>query len=275
MPPAPDKTAGTPGATGNDPAMNAGAMHMRRWLPLAAIAGLLTLAWSMGWFDYVSLSALIMHRETLAAFVAGHRLSGVLLYMLLYAALVAISFPGASLLTIAAGFLFGGLPGGAATIVAATAGACVIFLIARSSFGDYLQRNAGPFIRRMVDGFREDSFQYLLTLRLTPVFPFWVINIVPAVLGMRLAPYALATFIGIIPGTLAYAYLGAGLDSIIAAQEAADPGCAAAGSCAIDPSALVTREIVLAMAGLALISILPLAVRKWRQHITGRKAGSA
>lgn len=218
----------------------------------------------MGWFDFISLSSLIMHREAIGAFIGENFILGIGLYILLYAALVAISFPGASLLTIAAGFLFGGIVGAAATVIGATAGAAVIFLIARTSFGDALEKKAGRFVDKMRRGFQKDSFFYLLTLRLTPIFPFWVINIVPALLNMRLLPYTLATFLGIIPGSLAYAYIGAGLDSVIMAQERANPGCAAAGTCEIDPGALVTTEVLIAMGGLAFIAILPVIVKKLR-----------
>ena len=116
----------------------------------------------------------------------------------------------------------------------------------------------------MIAGFQKDQFQYLLTLRLTPIFPFWVVNIVPALLNMKLGSYALATMIGIIPGTFAFAYIGAGLDSVIAAQEKANPGCAVAGTCSIDIGALVTTDLLIALAGLAALSALPFIIKKIR-----------
>lgn len=241
-----------------------GTSTVKRWAPLMVIATVLGVAWLNGWFDYVSLSSLIMYRETLQAFVSENLIVAVGSYVLLYAALVAISFPGASLLTIAAGFLFGGVIGAILTVVGATTGAVIIFEIAKSSFGKTLERKTGRFVGKLRKGFQDDAFLYLLALRLTPVFPFWVMNIVPALLGMRVAPYALATFLGIIPGTFAYAYIGAGLDSVILAQEEANPGCAAAGTCQIDPGSLVTTEILIAMAGLGMISLLPVVVRKVR-----------
>lgn len=237
----------------------------RRWAAPAIVALLLAGAWLGGLFDFFSLSSLIMHRETLHAFVTSNLLLGLLGYVAVYAGLVAVSFPGASLLTIMAGFLFGGLIGGLATVIAATLGAAIIFEIARTSLGKAMEARTGRFMERMRAGFREDGFFYLLTLRLTPVFPFWVINIVPAFLGMRLWPYVLATFIGIIPGTLAYSYIGSGLDSVILAQEAANPGCAANGTCSIDLGALITTDVLIAMAGLGLISLLPVIIRRLRK----------
>lgn len=250
-----------------DTSKRASGLTMRRIAPVAVIAALFVVAWLSGLFEYFTLSSLIRNRAALEEFVAANFLPALAGYFLIYVALVAISFPGASLLTIAAGLVFGGIVGGLVTVVAATAGACVIFLIARSSMGDFLHDKAGPFVARMIDGFNRDGFNYLLTIRLTPIFPFWVVNIVPALLNMRLGPFALATFLGIIPGTFAYAYVGAGFASVIAAQEAANPGCAQAGTCQIDPASLVTTEIIIAMVGLAAISLIPVIVKRLR----GRK----
>ncbi len=236
----------------------------KRCLPFVIIGALLLFAWNRGWLDYFTVSHLIAHREYLGQLVSAHYPVTVVSFIAIYAILVGVSFPGASYLTIMGGLLFGGILGGFLSVIGATAGAVIIFLVARSSFGDFLQARAGPFVARMVDGFNKDAFQYLLTIRLTPVFPFWVVNIVPALLNMRLGPYTLATFLGIIPGGLAYAYIGAGLDSIIMAQEKANPGCADAGTCSIDVKALVTKEIIIALAALAVISILPLVIRKLR-----------
>lgn len=237
-----------------------------RWrlVPVALVFLALFVAWRAGWLDLVSLSSLIRHRAMLASYVEAHPALSYLACFATYAVLVAVSFPGASLLTIISGFLFGGILGGSVSVLAATTGAVAIFLIARSSFGDLFQRRAGPFLSRMVDGFNRDAFNYLLFLRLTPVFPFWVVNIVPGLLNMKLVPYALATALGIIPATYAYAYVGAGLDSLIAAQERANPGCAQAGNCEIDPAALVTPQILFAMVALAVLSLLPVIIRRLR-----------
>lgn len=257
----------TPTKRTADSAAPASRWRMGRFVPIAVVVVLLVVAWQAGWLDFVSLSSLIRHREALAAQVSASPALAYLAYFLAYVVLVTISFPGASLLTIVSGFLFGAVAGGCISVLAATVGAVAIFLIARSSFGDFLQARAGPFVSRMVDGFHRDAFHYLLFLRLTPVFPFWVVNIVPALLNMRLGPYVAATILGIIPATFVYAYVGVGLDSLIEAQEQASPGCAEAGNCAIDPSALVTPQIVIAMVALAVISILPVIIRKWRAAI--------
>lgn len=242
---------------------DAGASALRRFGPLLGVAAAILAAWVAGIFDYFSLSALIMHRVALAGQVSDNLVLALSVYCVLYAALVAISFPGASLLTVVAGFLFGAVIAGIATTFAATAGAVAIFLIARSSFGDFLERRASGFVGKLVEGFKQDSFSYLLSLRLTPVFPFWVINIVPAMLNMKTGPYALATFLGIIPGTFAYAYVGAGLGSVIAAQEQANPGCAPAGTCVIDLESLVTPQLLLGMLALGLIALTPVLLKRF------------
>jgi uncharacterized membrane protein YdjX (TVP38/TMEM64 family) len=242
-------------------AANRGLLAKRLALP-AVLFGLLALAWGGGLLDYFSLSSIIAHRQLLTAHIEAHFALALAVYIATYVALVTISFPGASLLTLASGFLFGGLTGATASLFAATGGAVLIFLIARSSFGGVLERRAGGFAARMAEGFRRDAFNYLLSLRLAPIFPFWVINIVPALLNMRLAPYALATFLGIIPATFAFAFIGAGLGSVIEAQERAQPGCAAAGTCSIDPQSLVTPQLLLALAGLAVLSLIPVVVKR-------------
>jgi uncharacterized membrane protein YdjX (TVP38/TMEM64 family) len=243
------------------------AIVRRAVLPLLVIAAFVV-AWASGLLDLFSLSNAIMHRRQLLALITGNFALALASYMLFYAALVTISFPGASLLTVAAGFLFGGPAGAAATVIAATGGAAGIFLIARTSLGEPFARRAGPIVTTMVEGFNRNAFSYLLSLRLAPIFPFWVINIAPALFNMAFLPYVVATFIGIIPGTFAYAYIGAGLGSVISAQEQANPGCADAGACRIDPSELVTPQILLALSALALAALLPVLLRQMRRRDT-------
>lgn len=240
------------------------ARHLKRWGVVGVIVVLMAVGYAFGWYEYISMSALIMHREMLSDFVADYFWAALLAYCALYIVLVALSFPGASLLTIAGGFLFGWFIGGSLTAVAATIGASIIFLAMKTSLGTSLKERAGPFVARLADGFRANAFSYLLFLRLTPVFPFWLVNIAPAIFHVPLRTYAIATFIGIIPGTYAYSYIGVGLDSLIAAQEKANPGCAAQGTCSIDPSALVTRELIIAFAALGIVSLLPVVLKKLR-----------
>ncbi|MEP2436172.1 MAG: VTT domain-containing protein [Roseibium sp.] len=254
---------------GDDAEASTGAGHtIRRWFPVLCILAAMATAWFMGLHEHLTLSELIRNRQDLANYVTQNLAAAVLAFILIYAVAVALSFPGASLLTIAGGFLFGWLISGTATVVAATLGATVIYLAARSSLGSVFTRRAGPFVARLASGFRENAFNYLLFLRLTPVFPFWLVNIAPAIFHVPLATYVGATAIGIVPGTYAFAFIGAGLDSVFEAQEAANPGCAAAGTCHVELGALVTPELLLAFFALGIASLIPVALKKIRSRGT-------
>ncbi|MEM6712820.1 MAG: TVP38/TMEM64 family protein [Pseudomonadota bacterium] len=237
---------------------------LKRFLPLIVIVGAMGAAFAFGLNDYLSLSALIRQREVLAGFITENYLVSVLGFGVLYAMAVALSFPAASLLTIAAGFLFGWMVGGAAVLFAASIGATALFLAARTAFGQAIAEKAGPTLKKLLDGFKDDAFNYLLFLRLTPVFPFTLVNIAPALVNMPLRGYFIATFMGIAPGTFAYAFVGSGLDSVIAAQELANPGCSAAGTCSIDLASLVTKEIIFAFAALGSVALIPPVMKKLR-----------
>lgn len=241
---------------------------LRRWLPIMALVLLMGVGFALGWHEHLSLSTLIRERQALMDFVAANLLTALSAYILIYAVSVALSFPGASLLTIAGGFLFGWVAAGFATIFAATVGATAVFLAARSSLGAALKARAGPFITKLSSGFRENAMSYLLFLRLTPVFPFWLVNIAPAVFNVPVGTYVAATLVGIIPGTFAFAFIGSGLDSLIEAQEAANPGCAAAGTCKLEVSAFVTTEMLLAFAALGIASLIPVVLKRIRKSRT-------
>jgi uncharacterized membrane protein YdjX (TVP38/TMEM64 family) len=163
--------------------------------------------------------------------------------------------------------------GGIASIFGATIGASIVFLIARSALGDLLAARAGPFLSRFREGFQEDAFSYLLFLRLVPIFPFWLVNLAPSLLGVSFGTYVATTFLGIIPGTFAYALAGNGLDSVIEAQQAQHQSCLAkmgAGgqeSCpyALDPGALLTPELIAGLVALGLVALVPVAVKWFRR----------
>ncbi|HSM20028.1 MAG TPA: VTT domain-containing protein, partial [Hyphomicrobiales bacterium] len=169
--------------------------------------------------------------------------------------------------TITGGFLFGWIAGGLAVIVASTLGASILFLIAKTALGEPLAERAGPWLGRLRKGFQEDALNYLLFLRLVPAFPFWLVHLAPALLGVPLSTFAIGTFLGIIPGTFTFAFLGAGLDSVIDAQIEANREClAAGGDCTFrfDPGALVTKELLIAFAALGIIALIPVMIKKLR-----------
>jgi uncharacterized membrane protein YdjX (TVP38/TMEM64 family) len=187
---------------------------IRRLMPLALIAAAGIAFVVGGGHHYLTFASLAENRGWLCALVARCGFLAALLYIVAYGVLVALSVPGGVALTIAGGFLFGTWLGGLCAVVGATLGATGVFLAARAGFGGLAQR-AGPFFSKLEAGFRADAFNYLLVLRLVPLFPFWLVNLVPALAGVSLSTYLLATFLGIIPGTLVYASLGNGFGSLV------------------------------------------------------------
>jgi uncharacterized membrane protein YdjX (TVP38/TMEM64 family) len=240
----------------------------RRWGPLVLLAGVAAAIYLTGAHRYLSLASVADHRDGLQGFVQQHRLVAVAAFGAIYAATVALSIPGAFLLTVLGGFLFGWLIAGVVVVMAATAGATVIFLVARTSLGDVLARRAGPRLSALARGFRDDAFSYLLFLRLAPVFPFWLVNIAPALFNVKLPAFVAATFLGIIPGTFFYAFLGSGLDSIIAAQTVAYEACLAAGreGCEMrfEAGSLLTPELIVTLVALCVAALIPVVVKRVR-----------
>ena len=239
-----------------DMPVSAATRRMKRFAPILVVAAGLAAGYFFGLVEFLSFESLVEHRDALKAEVAANVWIAGLIYVVVYILAVAFSFPAASLLTILGGFLFGWFVGGTLTAIGATVGATVIFLAARTALGDVLRRKAGPGIGRLADGFRENAFGFLLILRLAPVFPFFVMNIAPALFNVPLRTYVLATLIGILPGTYAYAYLGEGLDSVILSARLAGRDVTLAD--------LLTVELTIAFAALAAVAAIPFVVKKLR-----------
>jgi len=250
----------------------AGALYglLRRLLPLIVILVIAVIAYVVLGRGVISLQSLVGHRTAIADFVAAHRALALLVYSGLYIVAVALSLPGAVFLTVTGGFLFGLILGSIAAIIGATLGATVIFLVARSALGEPLLKRAGPRAAKLAQGFREDALSYLLFLRLVPAFPFFLVNLVPAFAGVRLGTFVIATFLGVIPGAVAYAFAGTGLDSVIAAQKRAYDACMAAGrgDCQLtfDATAIVTPDLIGALVALGLLALLPVVVKRLRRR---------
>lgn len=229
-------------------------MTVRRWVPLVLLIALAAGGLALRLDRYLSLDALRDNHAALGLFVAEHSVIAPLAYIAVYAIAVAVSFPGASILTLAGGFLFGVGLGGTLTVIAATLGATLLFLGARSALGDLLRRKAGPFVAQMAEGFARDAFNYLLFLRLVPAFPFWAVNLVPALTGMRLAPYVVATALGIIPGTFVFTAFGASLGHIFEEGRT------------VSLAGVLSPTLIAGLIGLALLSLLPVLARHLRQR---------
>jgi uncharacterized membrane protein YdjX (TVP38/TMEM64 family) len=256
----------------SDSAQGPAAWLKRLW-PLLVLLAVMALVLAMGWHRYLTFGALAENRDALRALIAANMMLSLVAFVAIYAAAVALSLPGGAVLTLAGGFLFGWLMGGIASIIGATIGASIVFLIARSALGEVLAARAGPWLSRFRQGFQDDAFSYLLFLRLVPIFPFWLVNLAPGLLGVGFWTYVVTTFLGIIPGTFAYSLAGSGLDSVILAQQAAHESCLAKmgpggqESCPymLDPGALLTPELVVGLVALGLVALIPVAVKWFRR----------
>jgi uncharacterized membrane protein YdjX (TVP38/TMEM64 family) len=248
----------------------------RRFVPLVVVALVSLAIVAMGWHREVSLESLARHHAWLQDQIRAHEARALAAYVGLYVAAVALSLPVGAYCSVIGGILFGTVRGGAGAVVGATLGAICVFLIARSAFGEQLVRRAGATAQRIAKGFRADAFSYLLFLRLVPVFPFWLVNLVAALAGVRLIHFAAATALGIVPATFAFAFVGSGLESAIVAQERAYHACLAAGrsDCrfAFHADAMLTPRLMAALAALAVLALVPVIVKRWGARHSGAAA---
>lgn len=229
-------------------------VRTKRLIPVAVLLLGAALFFAFDLHAYVTADALRDHRHELLQLVADYPVLVPALYMALYAVVVIFSLPGGAVMTLTGGFLFGPVEATIYTVAAATMGATSLFLIAKTSLGEPLHQKAGPWLHRLEKGFRENELSYLLFLRLVPAFPFFVVNLVPAFLGVSLRTYLLGTFFGIIPGTAVYAYVGSGLGHVFDAGEDFSVGT------------VLSPEILGALTALGLLALLPAAVKKLRAY---------
>ncbi len=221
---------------------------MRRFLPLLVLAALaaagFVLLRGIGW------ESLARHQLVLLEWVQAHPVGSAGLYLLTYILTAALSLPQAALLTVAGGLLFGTVVGGILTVTGATIGASILLVVVRSAFGQILERNRHRIPAPVQDRLTRDGFSYLLALRLVPLFPFWLVNLAAAVAGIRLMVFFPATLLGIAPASFVLSSIGAGVGSILA--EGRTP----------DLSVLFSLRVLLPLAGLAVLSLLPVLLRR-------------
>ncbi len=242
---------------------------IRKWAPLGLLAALIATAYALGLHNYLTLAAVVENRQVLQDFVRQNYFTALLAYLAVYILVVALSLPSAALLSIVGGFVFGWLVSAPVTIIAATIGAIIVFQVVKTSLGKAMAERAGPFVTRLSDGFSKDAFNYLLFLRLVPAFPFFAVNAVAGICRVDLRTFSLATLIGIIPGSFAFAWIGRGLDSVIAAQQESHAACVAANgtaNCSYDLSlsSLITPQMLIAFAMLGVVALIPVALKKWK-----------
>jgi uncharacterized membrane protein YdjX (TVP38/TMEM64 family) len=194
---------------------------------------------------FLSLQALKDNRDDLLSFTETHVAVAAALFVLTYVAVTGLSLPGAVILTLAGGFLFGFVWGTLFVNLGATTGATLAFLASRYLLRDWVERKFGKWLGPVQQGFTNNAFSYLLTLRLIPLFPFFVVNLVSGLTRMNVGTYVVATALGIIPGSFVYAYAGRQLGTINSLKDIASPG------------------VIGAFVLLGLLALLPSLYKKW------------
>jgi uncharacterized membrane protein YdjX (TVP38/TMEM64 family) len=194
---------------------------------------------------FLSLQALKDNRDYLLSFTETHSAVAAVLFVLAYVAVTGLSLPGAVILTLAGGFLFGAVLGTLLVNLGATTGATIAFLVSRYLLRDWVERRFGKWLGPVQQGFAQNAFSYLMTLRLIPLFPFFVVNLVSGLTRMNIGTYVAATALGIIPGSFVYAYAGQQLGTINSLKDIASPG------------------VIGALVLLGLLALVPNLYKKW------------
>jgi len=233
----------------------------KRLIPLLVLVLILVLFYTFDLGRFLGFDALSEHKAWLSAWVDAHAILAPVLYILLYIAVVAFSLPGGLMMTLSGGLLFGAAAGALYAVIGATIGASALFLIAKTSLGDFLMAKAGGAVKKMQAGFSENALSYMFVLRLVPIFPFFLVNLAPAFLGVSLRVYVIATFFGIMPATFVFALTGSGLGSVL--EQGGD----------ISLAGVMTPEIMAALAGLALLALIPVIYKRFSGNAdqTGRE----
>lgn len=223
----------------------------KRFSPVLLII-LLGLVFFAYFRDYMSLDVLRQYHQPLTIWAQQHYHLAVICYMSVYIVMIAISFPASALLTLAGGFLFGPFWGAFYAVISATTGAAILFVAIKVAFADTIAEKGGIFLQKLEKGFEESAFSYILILRLIPLFPFWLTNIIPALLNANSRSYIIATFLGIIPTSLVYAFVGSDLASTFALGQDPDLG-------------MIFKPIVLLpILGLAILALIPIIYRQFK-----------
>lgn len=220
--------------------------RIKSYLPLLVLVVVVVAVFASGVTRYLNLEALQTHEAALRAFVSANLILALATFIAVYSVATAVSLPGGLILTLTGGYLFGPWVGGSATVVGATLGAVAVFYAVRTSLGAAMRRRAdasGGTLKAVIDGVEAGAFGYILTLRLVPLAPFWLVNIAAALAHAPLRAYALATLLGIMPATFIYSGIGAGIRELIARGEAPDAGV------------IFEPKILLPLVGLGLLSL--------------------
>jgi uncharacterized membrane protein YdjX (TVP38/TMEM64 family) len=229
-------------------------LTLRRMLPFAILLLGLAVFFALGLNRQLSLQTLGRNEAEITAWVAANRILATLTFVAIHTIVVAFSLPAGAAMTAASGFLFGVEQGAVMSIVATTAGSIALFFAARTAFYDLFRARAGAALARLEGGFRHDGFSYLIFLRVVPVFPSWLTTIVSALLGMKTAIFISGTFIGIIPGSVVFAGIGADFGLLFRNGETPDLG------------AIFRVRTLLPLLGLGVLALLPVLYRRWQRR---------
>jgi uncharacterized membrane protein YdjX (TVP38/TMEM64 family) len=241
------------------------------WGAIAALLVGVVACFALGIPDYFNFNSLARNHDVLARFVMQHLVLAIFTYMAIYIVVAVLSIPGAGVLSVVGGYLFGWMISAPVTLLAATAGAVITFQIVKSTLGEPLAKRAGPHITKLMQGFRANAFSYLLFLRLVPAFPFFAVNTVAGLARIDFRTFLFATVIGMIPASLVFGWVGGGLSKTLDAAIQSHATCVAQKSelmCPYDISAisLLTPGLLLALLALGLLALIPVFLKQWKRH---------
>ena len=227
----------------------------KQMIPLLILLGGMVAFFVLGAQSYLSMAMLKKHYMLLQQWTETYYILSVLVFVAAYTILAACSIPGAAVMSLLGGFLFGVWAGSVWVVLAATAGATITFMAVNTAFGRLMRQRAANTSGRLSRGLAGNAFNYLFFLRLVPICPFFVINIAAGLVGMSLRTFVLATFLGIIPGSVIYAWVGSTLGETIKRGEAIHTGI------------IYQPMILLPLLALAIMGLLPVAVRMIRRRL--------
>lgn len=219
---------------------------LTKLLILALFVGGVIAFFAFGGQKYLNLETLKANRDALIQYAEQHYALALLIGFLIYTVSTALSLPGGLILSLAVGLVFGRWAGTVLIVFAATLGATLVFLAARYLFANLARKKIGGLAQKINVGFTKDAFNYLLFLRLVPLFPFWLVNLAPAFTNVSLKTYVSATAIGILPGTFVFANLGQNLGRISSTKD------------------LLTPPIIGAFVLLGVFALIPVLYKKFK-----------
>jgi len=216
-----------------------------KYIPLIILICIGLAIWLTGIYKYISLDNLKEHQNYLKEYVGENLLISTLIFSLIYFSIVSLSIPVATIMTLTGGFLFGQLVGTICVVISASLGGCVIFLSTKIASKNSSKKEHGNWVQKMKKGFSENAFSYMLTLRLIPIFPFVIVNIVVGALQIPLRTFFFGTLIGIIPGSYVYVSVGVAMQTLLNQDN-------------FTPETLLTPDILIALSGLGMLALLPI-----------------